>query len=452
MKSEDYPLDAIKEPPHSTEAEYSVLGGLLLDNEKIYDILDLISDKDFYHLANKIIFRAIKAIHAKDQPVDFTTLIDFLNANNMTEKCGGVSYLIDITTNTPSAANIKAYTEIVRERSILRQLIGTCGQIIDDAHNKPKNSNEILTQAERKIFEIADQTARNKKGFQRGDDALAVALERIDYLYQHGGEISGIPTGFFDFDKMTAGLQRSDLIIVAGRPAMGKTTFAMNIAEHIALKNKLPVAVFSMEMSSEQLMMRIISSQARVNLQNIRTGKIQENEWAALTRVTQNIAGTPLYIDESGGLNPSELQARARRLSREAGQLGLIVVDYIQLMQDQSVKENRVVEVSAISRALKLLAKDLNVPIIALSQLNRNLELRPDKRPRMADLRESGSIEQDADIVIFIYRDEIYNPDSPDKGIAEIIISKQRNGPTGTTKLSFLGQFTKFENFTNHYV
>ncbi len=448
----DNAVENLKILPHSSEAEQSVLGGLMLDNQKWFDVADLLIETDFYYRTNQLIFRAIKELSEKGQPSDYTTLLNWLTTHALLEQASGTIYLIDIVRNTPSAANILAYANIVRERSILRQLIRACNQIIENTYNtKGQNADELLNSAERQIFEIAEQGANRKGGFTKVSDTLPAVLDRIDFLYQHGGEVTGIATGFTDFDKMTAGLQRSDLIIVAGRPAMGKTTFAMNIAEHVAINNKLPVAVFSMEMSAEQLVMRILSSLSRVNLQNIRTGKLVEEDWNRFTTAISLLSEAPLFIDESGGLNPTELQARARRLMREQGELGLIVVDYVQLMQVPDIKENRTVEVSAISRALKLLAKDLNVPVIALSQLNRGLEQRPDKRPRMADLRESGSLEQDADIIVFIYRDEVYHEDSQDKGTAEIIIGKQRNGPTGKVKLTFLGNITKFENYSDSY-
>jgi len=448
----DNAVENLKILPHSSEAEQSVLGGLMLDNQKWFDVADLLIETDFYYRTNQLIFRAIKGLSEKGQPSDYTTLSNWLTTHASLEQAGGNIYLIDIVRNTPSAANILAYAHIVRERSILRQLIRVCNQIIENTYNtKGQSADELLNGAERQIFEIAEQGANRKGGFTKVSDTLTTVLDRIDFLYQHGGDITGISTGFSDFDNMTSGLQRSDLIIVAGRPAMGKTTFAMNIAEHVAINNKLPVAVFSMEMSAEQLVMRILSSLSRVNLQSIRTGKLNDEDWNRITTAISLLSEAPLFIDESGGLNPTELQARARRLMREQGELGLIVVDYVQLMQVPDIKENRTVEVSAISRALKLLAKDLNIPVIALSQLNRGLEQRPDKRPRMADLRESGSLEQDADIIVFIYRDEVYHEDSQDKGTAEIIIGKQRNGPTGKVKLTFLGNITKFENYSDTY-
>lgn len=448
----DNAVEKLKIPPHSSEAEQSVLGGLMLDNQKWFDVADLLSEIDFYYRTNQFIFRAIKDLSEKGQPSDFTTLSTWLTSHNLLEQAGGTIYLVDIVRNTPSAANILAYANIVRERSVLRQLIRICNQIIENTYDtKGQSADALLNNAERQIFNIAEHGANRKGGFAKVADTLANVLDRIDFLYQHGDEVTGIATGFSDFDEMTAGLQRSDLIIVAGRPAMGKTTFAMNIAEHVAINNKLPVAIFSMEMSAEQLVMRILSSLSRVNLQNVRTGKLVDDDWNRITNAITLLSEVPLFIDDSGGLNPTELQARARRLMREQGELGLIVVDYVQLMQAPDIKENRTVEVSAISRALKLLAKDLNVPVIALSQLNRGLEQRPDKRPRMADLRESGSLEQDADIIVFIYRDEVYYEDSQDKGTAEIIIGKQRNGPTGKVRLTFLGHITKFENYSDDY-
>jgi replicative DNA helicase len=364
------------------------------------------------------------------------------------EDAGGLAYLGVMAKETPSAANIAAYANIVRERSVLRQMIHVGTQISDAAYQpEGRELGHLLEEAEQRVFEIADQRRKGGTGFRPVKQLLAGAIDRIEALFHKEGNITGLSTGFNDFDEMTSGLQPSDLIIVAGRPSMGKTTFAMNIAEHVAIKERTPVAVFSMEMPGEQLAMRMMSSLGRIDQHRVRTGKLEDDEWPRMTSAITILADTQLFIDDTAAMSPMEVRARCRRLAREHGQLGLVVLDYLQLMQSSSASDNRVAEISEISRSLKALAKELNVPVIALSQLNRNLEQRPNKRPVPSDLRESGSIEQDADIIVFIYRDEVYNPDSADKGTAEIIIAKQRNGPIGTTRLTFLGQYTRFENF-----
>ena len=361
-------------------------------------------------------------------------------------------YLLTLVNETPSASNIKAYARIARQTSILRQMIKAGTEIADSAYNpQGRDAAELLDDAERRVFAIAEQEARGGGGFQPIKDLLKLAVERIDAHYQRDEPITGLATGFGDFDQMTSGLQSSDLIIVAGRPSMGKTTFAMNMAENVAIQTKRPVAVFSMEMPGDSLAMRMMSSLGRIDQHRVRTGKLEDDEWPRLTSAVNILAEARLFIDDTPALSPTEVRARARRLKREQGDLGLIVLDYLQLMQAPGAGENRATEISAISRSLKALAKELGVPVIALSQLNRSLEQRPNKRPVMSDLRESGAIEQDADLIVFIYRDEVYNPDSNDKGIAEIIIAKQRNGPIGTTRLTFLGKYTKFENYIGNY-
>ncbi len=438
---------SLKVPPHSVEAEQSVLGGLLLDNGSWDSVADQVSEEDFYRLDHRLIFRAIKDLAEHGTPCDPVTLQEWLAERNELDNAGGVAYLGSLARNTPSVANIKAYAGIVRERSVLRQLVRVATQIGDAAFNpEGRGSAELLDHAERLVFEIAQQGGRSGSGFTGIKDLLVKAVDRIDQLFQQEDPFTGVPTGFRDFDEMTSGLQKSDLVIVAGRPSMGKTTFAVNIAENAAIKHKVPVAVFSMEMPGEQLAMRMMSSLGRIDQHRVRTGKLEDDDWPRLTSAVGILAEAPLYIDDTPGLSPTELRARARRLAREHG-LGLIVIDYLQLMQVPGSKENRTAEISEISRGLKNLAKELNVPVIALSQLNRSLEQRPNKRPVMSDLRESGAIEQDADVIVFIYRDEVYNEDSADKGTAEIIIGKQRNGPIGTTRLTFLGRYTRFENF-----
>lgn len=443
----DAQASALKVPPHSLEAEQSVLGGLMLDNTAWDQIADLVNEEDFYRRDHRLIFRAIRELASHAQPYDVITLSEWLKNLNELDNAGGLAYLGTLAKDTPSAANIKAYASIVRERSVLRQLIRIGTEISNSAFNpEGRESTELLDDAERRVFEIAEQGSHGKRSFAPIKHLVAKAMERIDLLFQQEGALTGVPTGFNDLDDMTSGLQAADLVIVAGRPSMGKTSFAMNIAEHAAIKTKLPVAIFSMEMPAEQLAMRMMSSLGRIDQHKVRTGKLDDDDWPRLTSAVGILAEASMFIDDTPALSPTELRARARRLKREHG-LGLIVIDYLQLMQVTGNKENRTNEISEISRSLKGLAKELNVPVIALSQLNRNLEQRPNKRPVMSDLRESGGIEQDADLIVFIYRDEVYNEDSPDKGSAEIIIAKQRNGPIGTTRLTFLAQYTRFENF-----
>ncbi|HEB67904.1 MAG TPA: replicative DNA helicase, partial [Gammaproteobacteria bacterium] len=436
---------ALKMPPHSIEAEQAVLGGLMIDNNTWDQVADLVSESDFYRKDHRLIFRAIAMLAEEAQPFDAVTISEWLASHNELDNAGGLAYLGTLASNTPTAANIKAYAGIVRERAVLRQLIQVSTDIANAAYNPAgRTSAEILDEAEKKVFDIAEQGSRGRSGYQTVKDLLVKAVDRIDTLYQNQSAYTGIPTGFTDFDNMTSGLQNSDLIIIAGRPSMGKTSFAMNLVENAAIKNKTPVAVFSMEMPGEQLVMRMMSSLGRIDQHKIRTGKLDEADWPRLTSAVGILNEAPIFIDDTPGLTPMEVRARARRIAREHG-LGLIVIDYLQLMQGSSgSSENRATEISEISRALKGLAKELNVPVIALSQLNRSLEQRPNKRPIMSDLRESGAIEQDADLIIFIYRDEVYNEDSPDKGTAEVIIGKQRNGPIGMTRLTFLGQYTRF--------
>ncbi|MGD8484449.1 MAG: replicative DNA helicase [Thioalkalispiraceae bacterium] len=448
----DSALDALRVPPHSIEAEQSVLGGLMIDNPAWDQVADLIGEDDFYRRDHRLIFRAIATLADESSPYDVVTLSEWLEKHRELENAGGMSYLASLAKNTPTAANIKAYANIVRERSVLRQLIRVASEIGDSAHNpEGKKSADLLDMAEAKVFEIAEKGARGKSGYTGIKDLLVKAVDRIDTLYQNPQAFTGVPTGWNDFDEMTSGLQNSDLIIIAGRPSMGKTSFAMNIVENAAIKSKVPVAVFSMEMPGEQLVMRMMSSLGRIDQHKIRTGKLDDTDWPRMTSAVNLLSEAPIYIDDTPGLNPIEVRSRARRIKREHG-LGLIVLDYLQLMQTSGSSENRATEISEISRALKGLAKELNVPVIALSQLNRSLEQRPNKRPIMSDLRESGAIEQDADVITFIYRDEVYNEESPDKGTAEIIIGKQRNGPIGTARLTFLGKYTRFENFvSNNY-
>ena len=441
--------DALRVPPHSIQAEQSVLGGLMLDNAAWDQVADRVGEEDFYRREHRLIFRAIAGLAERNQPCDAVTLSEELERRGELEDGGGLAYLGTLAKDTPSAANIRSYADIVRERSVMRQLIRVGTDISDSAFQpQGRDSSALLDNAERMVFQIAEQRARGGGGFSPIKSLLSRAVERIETLFDQEDPITGIATGFKKFDEQTSGLQRSDMVVVAGRPSMGKTTFAMNIAEHVAIQGKLPVAVFSMEMPGEQLAMRMMSSLGRIDQLRVRTGKLGDDEWPRLASAVSLLSQVPLYIDDTAALTPTEIRARARRLMREHGQLGLIVIDYLQLMQAPGAAENRTNEISTISRNLKALAKELNVPVVALSQLNRSLEQRTNKRPIMSDLRESGAIEQDADVIVFIYRDEVYNEDSPDKGIAEIIIGKQRNGPIGTVRLTFLGKYTRFENYT----
>ena len=446
----DYEVESLKIPPHSIQAEQSVLGGLMLDNRRWDSIADKVVAEDFYRKDHRLIFSTIEQLVNKEQPFDLITLSESLESIDELKTAGGLGYLAILAKDTPSAANIVAYANIVRDRSVLRQLIHVGTDISDSAFNtEGRETSDLLENAEREVFKIAEQRQRGEAGgFKSIKHLLASAVNKIETLYEQDGNITGESTGFTDLDELTSGLQPADLIIVAGRPSMGKTTIAMNMAENIAIQGDKPVAVFSMEMPGDSLAMRMMSSLGRIDQNKVRTGKLEDDEWPRLTSAINLLSETKLFIDDTPALTPTEVRARARRLTREHGQLGLIVLDYLQLMQSPSSGESRVQQISDISRGLKALAKELNVPVVALSQLNRNLEQRPNKRPVMSDLRESGAIEQDADLIIFVYRDEVYNEDSPDKGIAEIIIGKQRNGPLGVVKLTFQGRFTKFENYT----
>ncbi len=447
----DYAIESLKTPPHSIQAEQSVLGGLMLDNKTWDTIADKLVEKDFYRKDHQLIFRAIARLADRQEPFDVVTLSEIMEASgDLKSVAGGLAYLGMLARDTPSAANILAYATIVRDRSVLRQLVHVGTEISDSAFApEGRETRDLLENAERKVLAISEQTQR-EGGFQSIKSLLAHAVDKIETLFEQEGKITGAATGFTDFDEKTSGLQPSDLIIIAGRPSMGKTAVSMNIAENIALSSKKPVAVFSMEMPGDSLAMRMMSSLGRIDQLKVRTGKLEDDDWPRLTSAINILAATQLFIDDTPALTPTELSSRARRLARDHGQLGLIVVDYLQLMQSPSSGENRVQQISDISRALKALAKELHVPVIALSQLNRNLEQRPNKRPVMSDLRESGAIEQDADLIVFVYRDEVYNEDSPDKGTAELIIGKQRNGPLGTVRLTFLGQYTRFENFAGN--
>ncbi|PCH63544.1 MAG: replicative DNA helicase [Gammaproteobacteria bacterium] len=444
----DTATETLKIPPHSVEAEQSVLGGLMLDNSSWDKVADLLVEQDFYRRDHQLIFRAIAQLFEQSQPVDVITLAEFHDKRGELDQVGELAYLGMLARNTPSAANIGAYSAIVRERSVLRQLIQVGSEISNVAFNPEGRSSEaMLDLAEKQVFEIAEKGAKRGGGFVQVKEVLSKVVDRIDTLFENDSPITGLSTGFSDFDEQTSGLQPADLVIVAGRPSMGKTTFAMNLAENAAIKSKEPVAVFSMEMPADSLAMRMLSSLGQIDQSRLRSGRLNDDDWPRLTSAIALLNEAPLFIDDTPALTVTELRARARRLKREHG-LSLIVIDYIQLMQGSGgSNENRATEVSEISRSLKALAKELEVPVVALSQLNRSLEQRPNKRPIMSDLRESGAIEQDADLIVFIYRDEVYNEDSPEKGKAEIIIAKQRNGPIGKVILTFQGKYTRFENF-----
>ncbi len=441
-------VEDLKVPPHSIEAEQSVLGGLMLDNRAWEQIGDLVNEQDFYRHDHALIFRAIANLSDQDKPYDVVTISDWLEQRSELENIGGLAYLGLLANDTPTAVNIKAYAEIVREYSVLRSLIQVGHEIASAAYNADgRPSKDLLDEAERRVFQIAELGAGNREGFEDIKSLLTKAVERVEELFKSDEPLTGISSGFSKFDELTSGLQNSDLVIVAGRPSMGKTTFAMNLAEFAAVSGEKSVAVFSMEMPGEQLALRMMSSLGRIDQHNLRTGKLQDHDWPRLTSAVAMLSKAKLFIDDNPALSPTDLRARCRRNKREHD-LDMVIIDYLQLMQISGTSENRATEISEISRSLKALAKELNVPIIALSQLNRSVEQRPDKRPVMSDLRESGGIEQDADVILFIYRDEVYNPDSADKGTAEVLIRKQRNGPIGKVRLAFLGQFTRFENLS----
>ncbi len=451
FSNQDAQIEQIKLPPHSVEAEQSVLGGLLLEATALDKVADLINEEDFYRQEHRLIYRHIVQMSELAKPVDVITVAETLEIAGELEKIGGLTYLGGLAQNVPSAANIRRYGEIVRERSIMRKLAEVGSDIASSAYNPTgRDAAQLLDEAESKVFEIAEAGSKGKQGFIGMPPLLSQVVERIETLYarDNQSDVTGTATGFTDLDRMTSGLQAGDLVIVAGRPSMGKTAFSINVAENIAMDSNLPVAVFSMEMGASQLAMRMLGSVGKLNQHDLRTGRLQDDDWGRLTHALGKLNDAQIFIDESAALSSLELRARSRRLHRQNNGLGLIVVDYLQLMSSNTgkVSENRATEISEISRSLKALAKELQVPVIALSQLNRSLEQRPNKRPVMSDLRESGAIEQDADLILFIYRDEVYNSDSPDKGKAEIIIGKQRNGPIGKVELAFRGEFTRFDN------
>jgi len=437
---------ALKVPPHSVEAEQSVLGGLMLDNEAWFDIAELASATDFYRTAHQLIFEAMSALAADDEPIDAITVSERLASRGQLDKVGGLPYLGDLAESTPGASNVRAYARIVREYSTLRQLIGAANRIAESAFTpEGRSSQDILDLAESEVFRIAEGRIK-EGGPQKLVPLLASAVERIERLHANRSPVTGLATGFDDLDKKTAGLQPSDLIIVAGRPSMGKSSFAMNMVEHALMEGEGAILVFSLEMPAEQLIMRLLSSLGRIDQTRLRTGEMHEDDWPRFSSAVAQLKEKSLYIDDTPAISPNELRTRARRVARESGGLGMIVVDYLQLMRGSGNSENRTNEISEISRSLKAIAKEMRCPLVALSQLNRSLEQRTDKKPLMSDLRESGAIEQDADVILFIYRDEVYHPETAEKGMAEIIIGKQRNGPIGSVRLSFIGNLTKFEN------
>jgi len=447
----DPQLAAVRTPPHSVEAEQSVLGGLLLDNSAWDRIADRLAGEDFYRHDHRLIFQHVSRLIEQSRPADAITVFEALQTSGKAGEAGGLAYLNALAQNTPSAANIRRYAEIVRERAVLRRLVSVGEEVAAAALNpQGRDAKQILDEAESKVFQIAEQGARDRGGFVKLEALLTGVVERIQELFERASpsDVTGVPSGFTDLDAKTAGFQEGDLIIIAGRPSMGKTALALNIGQHVAIDLGMPVAVFSMEMAAEQLALRLLGSVGRIDAHRLRTGRLTDEDWPKLTEAIERMHAAPLHIDETPALNALELRARSRRMAREYGKLGLIIVDYLQLMSASSVGENRATEISEISRSLKSLAKELRVPVIALSQLNRTVEQRTDKRPVMSDLRESGAIEQDADVILFIYRDEVYNPDSPDKGIAEIILGKQRNGPIGRVQLRFGGEHTRFDNLS----
>jgi replicative DNA helicase len=446
----DPQLLALKVPPHSIEAEQSLLGGLLLDNQAFDRIADLVGAEDFYRDDHRRIYRHIAKLIEASKPADVVTVGESIEASEDKDRTGGLAYLGALAQNTPSALNIRRYAELVRERAVQRRLAQVATEIAESALGPAgKEIGQLLDEAESRILEVGEKGQRGTQGYEEIQPVLARVFERIDYLFhqENKSDVTGVPTGFIDLDEKTAGLQPGDLIIVAGRPSMGKTALALNMAEHVAVDNGLPVAIFSMEMGATQLAMRMLGSIARVDQHKMRTGRLADEEWGRLSTAMERLHNAPIFIDEAGALNALELRARARRMRRQAGKLGLIVVDYLQLMSASQEGENRATELSEISRSMKALAKELEVPVVALSQLNRALEQRNEKRPMMSDLRESGAIEQDADVILFVYRDEVYYPDKIEaRGKAELIIGKQRNGPIGKVDLTFLGEFTRFEN------
>lgn len=446
-------VDSLKVPPHSIEAEQSVLGGLMLDNNAWDRVAEKVVKDDFYMKQHRDIFTAMAALMVQNLPIDLITVSEALEKDKKLEGVGGFAYLGEIAKNTPSAANIVAYAEIVRERAVVRELIGTANEVADACFNpEGRSSEELLDFAESRVFKIAEQRENKNEGPKDLQSILTSTVDKIEELMRSDNDgITGLTSGFSDLDKMTSGFQPSDLIIVAARPSMGKTTFAMNLVETAALTSEYPALVFSLEMPADSIMMRMLASLGRIDQTKVRTGNLDDDDWARLASTLGIMQEKgKLYIDDSSGLTPTEVRSRARRIAREHGGISMIMIDYLQLMRSPEYKDNRTLEIADISGSLKALAKELNIPIIALAQLNRGLEQRSDKRPVNSDLRESGSIEQDADLIMFIYRDEVYNEDSADKGTAEIIIGKHRNGPIGRIRLTTQLHFSRFDNYAGN--
>ena len=450
QKNTDAKVEKLKIPPHSIEAEQSVLGSMLIAPDSWDKVAEIVVEEDFYNRSHQIIYRAIVRLLTKSHPIDLITVSEDLEGMDELEPAGGFAYLGELAKNTPSSANVSAYAQIIKERAITRELIGVAHEIADTGYNpEGRNSGEILDMAESRVFEIAEKRTGKDEGPKNVEAVLTKTIDRLEVLVKSNKEVTGVSTGYTDLDKKTSGLQPSDLIIVAARPSMGKTTFAMNLCENAMLLEEMPVLVFSLEMPSEQIMMRMLASLSRVDQTKIRTAQLDDEDWARMSNTMAMLKDKDnLFIDDSSGLTPMDVRTRARKLARDKGGISLIMIDYLQLMQVPGLSDNRTLEIAEISRSLKSLAKELEVPVVALSQLNRSLEQRSDKRPINSDLRESGSIEQDADLIMFIYRDEVYNEQSTDQGVAEIIIGKQRNGPIGTSRLTFQGQFSRFDNYS----
>jgi replicative DNA helicase len=435
-------------PPHSLDAEQSVLGAILLNNDVLSQVTEILEAEDFYRSGHRILYGAILDLFDKGDPIDLVTITEALRHRDRLEKVGGAAYLSTLTNNVPSIGNAEHYARIVRERAVLRKLIWVSTEIASEGYGADAEVEEYLDRAEKAIFEV---TARKiRPTFTRVKDILRDTFQKIEELYERKDLVTWVPSGYHELDQLTAGFQPSDLVIVAGRPGMGKTSFVLNVAQYAAIEAQVPVGFFSLEMSKQQLVMRLLCSEAKVDSHRLRRGMLRDSDWPKLTRGAGSLAEAPIFIDDTPGLSTLELRAKARRLKSDAD-LGLIIVDYLQLMRGRGSYDVREQEISEISRTLKALAKELNIPVVALSQLNRGVEARADKRPMISDLRESGAIEQDADVIAFIYRDEVYHETSDEKGVAEIIVGKQRNGPTGTVKLAFLSEFTTFENLARGY-
>ena len=449
-KYNDESIEKLKIPPHSIEAEQSVIGSMLIAPDSWDKVAEIVIESDFYNRSHQVIYQSILKLLANNQPVDVITTSEHLEQHDKLDEAGGFAYLAELAKNTPSAANVVSYAKIIKERAIVRELIGVAHEIAEVGYNpEGRDSADVLDMAESRVFEIAEKRTGENEGPRNVESVLGKTIDRLEQLVKNNKAVTGVSTGFVDLDKKTSGMQPSDLIIVAARPSMGKTTFAMNLAENAMMLEDKPVLVFSLEMPSEQLMMRMLASLSRVDQTKIRTAQLDDDDWARISNTMAMLKDKDnLFIDDSSGLTPMDVRSRARKLARDKGGISMIMIDYLQLMRVPSLSDNRTLEIAEISRSLKALAKELEVPVIALSQLNRSLEQRADKRPINSDLRESGSIEQDADLIMFIYRDEVYNENSEDKGVSEIIIGKQRNGPIGTSRLAFQGQFSRFDNYT----